>query len=459
MNYYAEGGEVTPEQESFIIKWLRKKMMPTPIMSDYRNAEIARAIDEPMPAPQEEKQSYAFGGVVEDDELNVGLPQAGDPMAETMGLQNQLLGDYTPDKRQQLIDALSQRRTSAPVVLGNALASIGDTMSRAGGAQTSFLKDSLGEQENLRNADIENFDKMRGQTINDYMIGRNVLGMKRDDAKYALDQDQLKKSQDPTSAISLGMVRAAEMADPKGAAMGIYKGKSAAEINPMLKAIEAGSTIEARRDTAEANKLFKQESRDARNEAKAERQELKDQQQKEGYTARFREKLSATTGPYSEWLSTNNALKAAQSSAQNPSPYGDVGMVYNAVKAFDPTSVVREGEIALFSGAASLKNRFQSMLTRVTKGQGLTPEQRQDIVNILSEMEKTKRNSAKSHIEPTMNQAKRMGLNLEEIDPMLSFLEEKENSSSFPQVNNQTDYEKLPPGSQYISNGKIYRKK
>lgn len=53
---------------------------------------------------------------------------------------------------------------------------------------------------------------------------------------------------------------------------------------------------------------------------------------------------------------------------------GDVAAVYQFIKALDPTSVVREGEMALLGEARSLMDRLKGSANRVQQGRTLTPK-------------------------------------------------------------------------------------
>lgn len=85
----------------------------------------------------------------------------------------------------------------------------------------------------------------------------------------------------------------------------------------------------------------------------------------------------------------NAAFGRIQASVNDPSPAGDLALVFNFMKVLDPGSTVREGE---FDNAASAKaelaraeedgvvvpNFIKSALDRLTKGTILLPEQRKD---------------------------------------------------------------------------------
>jgi hypothetical protein len=67
-------------------------------------------------------------------------------------------------------------------------------------------------------------------------------------------------------------------------------------------------------------------------------------------------------------------------SAQDPSPAGDLSLLYGYMKTLDPGSVVRESEFALAAQAGSLDERVQGWVEKVLTGQRLTDSQRADFV-------------------------------------------------------------------------------
>jgi hypothetical protein len=74
----------------------------------------------------------------------------------------------------------------------------------------------------------------------------------------------------------------------------------------------------------------------------------------------------------------DNALTTLETLAANPSPAGDVAFGYAFIKLLDPTSVVREGELALLGKAKSLRTGMEQQIARIRTGEQLTPQQRQD---------------------------------------------------------------------------------
>ncbi len=181
-------------------------------------------------------------------------------------------------------------------------------------------------------------------------------------------------------------------------------------------ALEA--TLAAKRDS---DKLRSEDKRALADIAKGQRDitlGTKQDQFRDKQTQTFRDHLNGSPS-YKNWQTMSNLNTMAQESVKNPSPYNDLQLVYATVKALDPTSVVREGEIKLFQGTANLKNQLQGALSTAVKGQPLTPEQKQNVVTLIGQLEKTNKDVFLKHEQPTLNQAKRIGLKLNEIDPML----------------------------------------
>ena len=67
-------------------------------------------------------------------------------------------------------------------------------------------------------------------------------------------------------------------------------------------------------------------------------------------------------------------------SARDPSPAGDLSLIFNFMKVLDPGSVVRESEFATAQNAAAVPDQVRNMYNRVISGERLNPEQRQNFV-------------------------------------------------------------------------------
>jgi hypothetical protein len=68
-------------------------------------------------------------------------------------------------------------------------------------------------------------------------------------------------------------------------------------------------------------------------------------------------------------------------SAADPSPAGDLALIFNYMKMLDPGSVVREGEFATAQNAGGVDERTRSFYNRVVEGTRLSEGQREDFVD------------------------------------------------------------------------------
>jgi hypothetical protein len=111
-----------------------------------------------------------------------------------------------------------------------------------------------------------------------------------------------------------------------------------------------------------------------------------------GEVSSLRKEFNTESRPYK---TINDALRniEALGAKTNPTPQDDQALIYQFVKAQDPTSVVRESEYANAANAIALTDRITSYAQRLQTGQKLTPTQRADMVR-----------TARSLREEAMNQ-------------------------------------------------------
>lgn len=81
-----------------------------------------------------------------------------------------------------------------------------------------------------------------------------------------------------------------------------------------------------------------------------------------------------------DFIAQRDSLDKIRTSAANPSPAGDVGMIFAFMKMLDPISVVREGEQATAQNAAGVPERVRGLYNRVISGEKLTEDQRSDFL-------------------------------------------------------------------------------
>lgn len=90
----------------------------------------------------------------------------------------------------------------------------------------------------------------------------------------------------------------------------------------------------------------------------------------------LRDKFSTLTKDYVAVRDSYKRINSLQAS-----PAGDMGLIFNIMKMFDPGSTVRESEYATAQNAGSVPTRIVSLYNSVIQGTKLTPEQRADFKN------------------------------------------------------------------------------
>ena len=115
---------------------------------------------------------------------------------------------------------------------------------------------------------------------------------------------------------------------------------------------------------------------------------------------------NATKGSYARAQAYNAMLEASK----NPSPKGDITMVYSLVKAYDPESVVREGEIALLEANRSVPDRIKGYAQKLASGQSLLPNERADMLNQARTLSMTDYQRSRKDIQAYRENAQRLGL-------------------------------------------------
>lgn len=80
------------------------------------------------------------------------------------------------------------------------------------------------------------------------------------------------------------------------------------------------------------------------------------------------------------------AYQRVLSSAKDPSPAGDIALIFNFMKVLDPGSTVREGEFATAASAGSVPEQIWGQYNKVMSGERLVPEIRADFVKRAGEL-------------------------------------------------------------------------
>ncbi len=91
----------------------------------------------------------------------------------------------------------------------------------------------------------------------------------------------------------------------------------------------------------------------------------------------IRNRYDKKTGDFNK---VRDAYGRIEVSATDPSPAGDMALIFNFMKMLDPASVVRESEYATAQNAGSIPNKVKAAYNKAINGEGLTAEMRKDFV-------------------------------------------------------------------------------
>lgn len=82
-----------------------------------------------------------------------------------------------------------------------------------------------------------------------------------------------------------------------------------------------------------------------------------------------------------EFVSMRDAMGRIAASAEDPSPAGDLALIFNYMKVLDPDSTVREGEFANAENSGSVPDRIWKTYNKVISGKRLNKKMRNDFVD------------------------------------------------------------------------------
>lgn len=78
------------------------------------------------------------------------------------------------------------------------------------------------------------------------------------------------------------------------------------------------------------------------------------------------------------FVTIRDAYARMQSLQGDPSPAGDLGIIFGYMKLLDPPSTIREGEQATAQNASAVPDRIRNSYNKLLMGEKLTPNQRKD---------------------------------------------------------------------------------
>lgn len=115
------------------------------------------------------------------------------------------------------------------------------------------------------------------------------------------------------------------------------------------------------------------------------------------------------------------AYSRIMKSIEDPSPSGDLALIFNFMKVLDPGSVVREGEFATAANAGSVDERVRGLYNRVISGERLTPEQRADFADRATKLYQGASDIYQGRANQYAGFASAAGLPVEQVIPDFSY--------------------------------------
>lgn len=115
------------------------------------------------------------------------------------------------------------------------------------------------------------------------------------------------------------------------------------------------------------------------------------------------------------WHDLQGFYQRMQQTAADPSPAGDIGLIFSYMKVLDPNSTVREGEYATAANAGSAFAKVGSVYNKVINGQRLTEGQRADFFKKAGQYYETAQNRQKAIEADFTNKAKHAGIDPSDV--------------------------------------------
>ena len=185
------------------------------------------------------------------------------------------------------------------------------------------------------------------------------------------------------------------------------EGLAPAQVIKGLPLIQQASAIKSRQELAEEKK-----------EEKANIEKLRAEENDNKFIQKAQNDIEKAYETYSKVRNaSSNINKAIERIAHKKTKPGseDVGILYQFIKGFDPTSVVREGEIELGKSAESALAKAGIFVKNLTTGDLLSKDFRKSAATIVAALSETAKNDYLDVISPRIELARSRGINEDRI--------------------------------------------
>lgn len=126
------------------------------------------------------------------------------------------------------------------------------------------------------------------------------------------------------------------------------------------------------------------------------------------------------TNQSGDFIKVRDAYNKISATASNPSPAGDMALIFNYMKMLDPGSTVREGEYATAQNAGSIPDRVWAQYNKAVAGESLAPPQRSDFLKQSKNLYDSQLKTQKALEKTYKDLAARAGFNPDDVAPDLA---------------------------------------
>lgn len=164
-----------------------------------------------------------------------------------------------------------------------------------------------------------------------------------------------------------------------------------------------------------------------------------------GIANQLRDEYNKASGNFITIGDSYNTIKKL---AANPSPAGDISLIFSYMKMNDPGSTVREGEYANAQNAGSIPTTLVAKYNKMLAGDTLAPSQRKDFEAQARNIYEAQRDRHDKTVRKRYEALARKN----NVDPESVVSDFEEQASEGPtQIKSDADYAQLPSGAQYVA--------
>jgi len=253
--------------------------------------------------------------------------------------------------------------------------------------------------------DFKRLEELGTKEASDILAKRKAASEKRDEAAKIQEEKEKAEYKDPNSQTSQNTrMLTKAMLDTAGLSSLSQQitNMSAYEIDKKFPYL---TNIREAKEARDARALQAAATRAAKDELKAQKVQSANYEKENklaGAVSKLDQSLKYSQGVYN--------LEQFKNVINGDSGVVDVALIYDYIKALDPSSAVREGEVDLIKSASPFLKNIANLPKKITKGTILPPEVRKQLLKNIESFNDSKRKQFLSHIKPIAQQIKTYNL-------------------------------------------------